>query len=219
MHFRHCKWTEPLEPRCGQSPSERATARGVNPARTLIGLQYDSFFTPHNVNWGPPVGPSGSIGLYNGTAEAIPILGKYSSFDVDLLKKHEEWFEYLGIDWLLLDWTNFLIAKPPWEAHRDATGEAEQTTELIFKTYHQLELEGKHPPKLVFMMPLFKSAATIPIGIARMNKVVEWADKTFLDSPVYRHELLEVDGKPLMLLPWWGARIEPPGRPAPTSRN
>ncbi len=129
-----------------------------------------------------------------------------------VIKKHEEWFEYLGIDWLLLDWTNFLIAKTPWEEHRDATGEAEQTTELIFKTYHQLELEGKHPPKLIFMMPLFKSAATIPIGIARMNAVVEWADKTFLDNPVYRHELLEVDGKPLMLLPWWGARIDPPAK-------
>src|ERR1017187_5970918 len=128
--------------------AKRRVESGIS-SRTLIGLQYESFFTPHNVNWTPPVGPSGSIGLYNGSAEAIPVLGKYSSYDVKIIRKHEEWFEYLGIDWLLLDWTNFLIAKTPWEEHRDATGEAEQTTELIFKTYHQLELEGKHPPKLV----------------------------------------------------------------------
>jgi hypothetical protein len=197
------------------STAEDTQAKGQPQAaqspRTLIGLQYESFFTPHNVNWGPPVGPSGSIGLYNGSAEAIPILGKYSSYDVNIIKKHEEWFECLGIDWLLLDWTNFLIAKTPWEEHRDATGEAEQTTELIFKTYHQLELEGKHPPKLVFMMPLFKSAATVPIGIQRMNKVIEWADKTFLDNPAYKNELLEFDGKPLMLLPWWGANVHTSG--------
>lgn len=138
-------------------------------------------------------------------------MGKYSSYDVNILKKHEEWFEYLGIDWLVLDWTNFLIAKTPWEEHRDATGEAEETTKLVFKTYRQLELEGKHPPKLVFMMPLFKSAATIPIGIKRMNAVVEWADKSFLNNPDFRSQLLEVDGKPLMLLPWWGANVHTSG--------
>ncbi len=200
---------EPVNP-AAQNPPASSQQRASKSPHTLIGLQYESFFTPHNINWGP-VEPSGSIGLYNGTAEAIPILGKYSSYDVNILKKHEEWFEYLGIDWLLLDWTNFLIAKTPWEEHRDATGEAEQTMELIFKTYHQLEREGKHPPKLVFMMPLFKSAATIPIGIQRLNKVIQWANQTFLDNPQYKNELLEFDGKPLMLLPWWGANVHTSG--------
>ena len=193
-----------------QSPPANSHQDPAKSPHTLIGLQYESFFTLHNVSWDASQ-PSGSVGLYSGTAEAIPILGKYSSYDVKIIKKHEEWFEDLGIDWLLLDWTNFLIAKPAWELHQDATREAEETTELIFKTYHQLELEGKHPPKLVFMMPLFKSAATVPIGIQRMNAVIEWANKTFLDNPIYKNELLEFDGKPLMLLPWWGANVHTSG--------
>src|ERR1035441_10905469 len=61
------------------------------------------------------------------------------------------------------------------------------------------------------MMPLFKSAATIPIGIQRMNAVIKWADKTFLDNPQYKNELLEFDGKPLMLLPIWGANVHTSG--------
>src|SRR5689334_2179105 len=58
---------------------------------TLVGLQYENFFTPHNV------------GDFS-TAEAIPVLGKYSSYDVGVIRQHEKWFEDLGIDWLLLDW-------------------------------------------------------------------------------------------------------------------
>jgi hypothetical protein len=42
---------------------------------SLIGLQYESWFTPHNA------------GNYE-TAEAIPILGKYSSYDVSVIRKH-----------------------------------------------------------------------------------------------------------------------------------
>ena len=104
---------------------------------TLMGLQYEPYFTNLNVGWETNQA-TGIPGLIKGTQEAIPILGKYSSYDVNLIRKHEEWFEYLGIDWLLIDWTNFLIAKPGWETQDGPTHEVEQTTELLFKTYRQL---------------------------------------------------------------------------------
>ncbi len=178
---------------------------------TLIGLQYESFFTPHNVSWDAHQ-VSGSVGLYSGTEEAIPILGKYSSYDVKVIRKHEEWFEYLGIDWLLIDWTNFLIAKPDWEQHQGATREAEETTELLFKTYRQLQKEGKHPPKLVFMVPPFRSDPNASMGIPRLNKVIQWATEHYLDNPEYKDLLLDFDGKPLMTLTWWGANVNTSGK-------
>lgn len=202
----------------GSNPAARAAANDqpkdheeASASRTLIGLQYESFFTLHNVSWDASH-PSGSVGLYSGTEEAIPILRKYSSYDVNVIKKHEEWFEDMGIDWLLLDWTNFIIAKTPWELHQGATREAEETTELIFKTYRQLEKEGKHPPRLVFMMPLFKSDPDPEVGIKRLNNIIQWTTTKFLDDPEYRDLLLKFDGKPLMILPWWGARVSPPER-------
>ena len=97
---------------------------------SLIGMQYETFFTPHNV------------GGYE-TAEAIPILGKYSSNDVSVIRKHEEWFEDMGIDWLLIDWSNMLWSQPEWEKHEGSTGEIEASTALLFKTYRQLGREGK----------------------------------------------------------------------------
>ena len=173
---------------------------------TLIGLQYEAFFTKHNVNWEGSQA-SGSVGLYSGTQEAVPILGKYSSYDPNIFRKHEEWFEYLGIDWLLIDWTNFLIAKPAWETQQVPTREVEETTDLLFKTYRQLQKEGKHPPKLVFMMPPYESAASVPVGIQRLNHVIQWATEHYLNNPEYKDLWLRFDGEPLLNIAAWSSSI------------
>lgn len=109
-------------------------------SRSLIGIQYENWFTPHNAVWD--------------TAEAIPILGKYNSYDPTVLRKHFAWFNDLGIDWLLIDWSNMLWSKPAWEAHTGATRELEETVDVMFKTAAQLEKEGKYTPKMVFMLGL-----------------------------------------------------------------
>ena len=90
---------------CGGRAADSQTGR-VEATRfpgTMIGMQYETWFTP------------GNAGSFE-TAEAIPVLGKYSSFDVKVLRKHAEWFGELGIDWLLLDWSNMLWAEPSCSA-------------------------------------------------------------------------------------------------------
>jgi hypothetical protein len=174
----------------GEAPPVAAPASGILEATehsgSLIGLQYENFFTPHNV------------GGYE-TAEAIPILGRYSSFDAGVMRKHEEWFEDLGIDWLLLDWSNMLWAHPEWEKHEGGTGEIEASTALLFKTYHQLELEGRHPPKLVIMLGL-RNGRLIPNGVQRLNAIIAWVKANFLDKPEYKNLWLYYDGKPLLTI-------------------
>jgi hypothetical protein len=153
---------------------------------TLIGVQYETFFTPHNVgSWD--------------TAEAIPILGKYSSYDVKVMRKHEEWFEYLGVDWLLLDWSNMLWTEPKWEEHTAATKELEDTTDLLFKTYSQLEKEGRHPPRLVIMLGL-QNGPPVPKGSERLNGIIDWTTKNFLDKPEYKNLWLYYHGRPLLTI-------------------
>src|ERR1035438_7139432 len=174
----------------GDDPPPMAAAAGILEATrrsgSLIGLQYETFFTPYNV------------GSYE-TAEAIPILGKYSSYDVNVIRKHEEWFEDLGIDWLLLDWSNMLWSHPEWEKHDGSTGEIETTTALLFKTYRQLEKEGKHPPKLVIMLGL-QNGKLVPNGVQRMNNVIAWTKANFLDNPEYKNLWLYYQGKPLLAI-------------------
>jgi hypothetical protein len=163
--------------------------------KTLIGLQYELYRTPLNVGW-TPGSPSGWVGLDNGTQEAVPILGKYSSFDVNLLRKHEEWFEYLGIDWLLIDWADFLAVKPAWETQTGPTREIEEATELLLKTYSQLQKEGKHPPKIAIMLGFDHS----PKVTQRINKIIQWIDKNLLVDPQYKDQWLYYEGKPLLAI-------------------
>ena len=165
---------------------------------TLMGLQYEPYFTNLNAGW-ETHRATGIPGLNKGTQEAIPILGKYSSYDVKVIRKHEEWFEYLGIDWLLIDWTNFLWMNPAWEQHQGATHEIEETTELLFKTYSQLEKEGKHPPKLVIMLGL-QNGPPPPHAMERLNGIVAWTRKNLLDKPEYRNQWLYYNGKPLLTI-------------------
>ena len=153
---------------------------------SLIGMQYETFFTPHNV------------GGYE-TAEAIPILGKYSSNDVSVIRKHEEWFEDMGIDWLLIDWSNMLWSQPEWEKHGGSTGEIEVSTALLFKTYSQMEREGKHPPKLVIMLG-FQNGEPVPNGVQRLNAIIAWTKANFLDKPEYKDLWLYYYGKPLLAI-------------------
>lgn len=161
---------------------------------TLIGLQYESYFTPLNTTWGGQR-KTGVPSLVQGTQEAIPILGKYSSFDVPILKKHEQQFEYMGINWLLLDWTNLLGMKPAWEEHHGASHELEESTALLFNTYSQLQKEGRNPPKLVLMLGL---AGGSTVDMERVNKIVAWTKKNFLDNPEYKGLWLYYHGKPLL---------------------
>ena len=95
-----CGWGLP-----SGAPANPAILEATKYPGTLIGLQYETWFTP------------GNAGSWE-TAEALPVLGKYSSFDATVMRKHEAWFEDLSINWLLLDWSNMLWMKPEWEKHR-----------------------------------------------------------------------------------------------------
>jgi hypothetical protein len=174
----------------GDDPPSATAPSGILEATehpgSLIGMQYETWFTPHNA------------GDY-ATAEAIPTLGKYNSYDVSVIRKHAEWFEDLGINWLLLDWSNMLWAQPEWEKHESSTRELEDTTALLFKTYRQLEREGKHPPKLVIMLGL-QNGPQIPNDIQRINGIIAWTKTNFLDNPEYKNLWLYYHGKPLLTI-------------------
>lgn len=179
--------------RTGAGTGARATA-----PTTFIGLQYETYFTPLNTVWSGNKN-TGVSGLQRGTEEAIPILGKYSSYDVSALEKHERWFEDMGVNWLLIDWSNMLWMKPAWEKHTGATAELEKSTKLLFETYSRLQKEGRHPPKLVIMLGL-QNGPPVPNATVRLNHIIAWLTAHFLHNPQYKHLWLDYEGKPLLTI-------------------
>jgi hypothetical protein len=155
---------------------------------SLMGMHYETWFTPKNVNWE--------------TAEAVPILGKYSSYDVGVVKKHAEWFEYLGIDWLLVDWSNMLWMKPSWEEQAGGVRELVETTQLLFDTYSRLEEEGRHPPKIVLLLGLQNGPNYPKDGVQRLGEIFDWINSHYLANPRYKDLWLYYGGKPLIVV-WY----------------
>jgi hypothetical protein len=182
--------SQPEKAAVGAAPGMRENA--VQPLEasrftgTLIGMQYETWFTP------------GNFGKWE-SAEAVPMLGRYSSYDTRVMRRHEAWFEHLGIDWLLIDLSNLLTMKPKWEDHSGPTRELEDTTQLLFKTFAELEAAGKHPPKLVLMLGL-DGGDPASGGIQRLNAIIEWIGKNFLAKPQYKNRWLYFHGKPLMTI-------------------
>ena len=156
-------------------------------SRSLIGMHYEPWFTQHNISWK--------------FAEAQPILGNYSSYDASVIRKHEEWFEDLGIDWLMVDWSNMLWMKPSWESQQGGVRELEETTRLLLETYAGLAAQGKHPPKIVLLLAL-QNGPPVPDCVRRMNKIIAWIDAHYLAEPRYKNLWLDMGGKPLITI-WY----------------
>jgi hypothetical protein len=157
-----------------------------NFAGSLIGIQYEQWF------YGPQSWK---------TAEAVPILGKYTT-DTATVTRHYEAFQQLGIDWLLIDWSNMLWAKPAWEQHAGETRRLEEKTAVLFQTAMQLHREGKYAPKLVFMVGL-QNGPPVPNGVARLNGMLAWLKANYLDRPEYKDLWLYDGGKPLLTILYW----------------
>lgn len=157
-----------------------------NVSGSLIGIQYENWFS----------GP----GSWD-TAEAVPILGKYTSGPA-IYRKHFAEFQKLGIDWLLIDWSNMLWSKPAWEEHKGGTLKLEQTAAALFQTALAQHKAGKYAPKLVFMVGL-RNGPPVPNGVERLNGMIAWLQTHYLDRPEYKDLWLYDGGKPLLVILYW----------------
>ena len=158
-----------------------------NTSGSLIGIQYEHWFN------GPESWKS---------AEAIPLLGKYTTDEATVAKHYAE-FQDLGIDWLLIDWSNELWMKPAWEEQTDETKQFEDKTAVLFKTALDLHRQGKYAPKLVFMLGLQEDGPPIPNGVQRLNGILSWLKTNYLDRPEYKDLWLYDGGKPLLTILYW----------------
>jgi hypothetical protein len=156
---------------------------------TLIGIQYEHWF------FGPQSWK---------TTEAIPLMGKYTT-DEPTVAKHYAQFHELGIDWLLIDWSNMLWMREAWNAQDEWNPQAGETgrlvdkTAVLFKTALDLHRQGKYAPKLVFLLGL-QNGPPVAHKMDRFNAILAWLKTNYLNKPEYKDLWLYYGGKPLVTI-------------------
>ena len=168
---------------------KRYTTMSITPAagtKTMIGIQYEQWFYGAQ-SWE--------------TAESIPFLGTYTT-DESTVDKHYEMFKRLDFDWLMIDWSNMLWAKPAWEEHKGDTSKLEGTTDVLFTTAAHRRARAAFAPKLVFLVGL-RNGPVVPDGVKRLNGELRWIEAHYLDKPENTGSFLIVDGKPLLTILYW----------------
>ncbi len=153
------------------------------PCDSLIGMQWEPWFTPKNAYWQ--------------TAQAVPVVGFYDSYNRDVLRQHILWFADLGIDFVMPDWSNHLWGKKHWNERPEGTNEIIHATSLLLETLAEMKEEGIPVPKVVLMPGLSNGE---PTTVTAINEQLEWVYDAWVKNPRFEELWLDFDGKPLIVI-------------------
>ena len=170
---------------------KRRRFRIMTDPRHLIGMEYETWWGPGYAKWNH--------------AEAVPILGHYSSLDPRILKQQALWFDRMGINFVELDWTNNLVHPFPDAPARECMA----ATKLLFHVYRHMR---QHPKVVLLMGPehnLWTGRKT-PYTGPWFREQVNYVYTHFINNPRDRGMYLHYLGKPLLLFYLNGPRTNHP---------
>ena len=170
---------------------KRRRFRIITDPNHLIGMEWEIWFGPGYAGWK--------------SAEAMPVLGHYSSLDPRVLRQQTLWFNRMGINFVEVDWTNNLTQSFPSPAAKECIA----ANKVLFNLYRHM----RQHPKIVFLMGpehnywMNRSTPyTGPWYTAQLNYVY----KHFIANPKYKGLYLQYRGKPLLNLYLNGPRSSRP---------
>lgn len=148
----------------------------------MIGVQWEPWFTPANMQWG--------------TAEAVPLIGYYSSFLPDVTRQHMIWLAESGTDFLVTDWSNHIWSKATWDDRDPGSNELIHSTSLAMEVLASMRDEGIPVPK----MTLLTGVSYAPNGEVALNGMLNWIYQMYIRNPRFKDLWVQLDGKPLILV-------------------
>ncbi|MGC9261056.1 MAG: hypothetical protein ACP5I8_13405 [Phycisphaerae bacterium] len=142
--------------------------------KTLFGIGYETWYIPS-------IGGGGW-----GTAEAMPVLGHYSSMDSKVIRQHAQWIYDAGFDFILIDWSNNLGGN--W-TNGVAEGIIGSTLRLLAEYTHL-----KRRPKFALLLGLDNGSC----ATSAFHKQIQRIEREILAKPEYASLWQHFDGKPLL---------------------
>lgn len=161
----------------------RALERPPGGDSTRIGIQFSPCFTPGNITW------------YS--AHAVPLTGRYWSWNRDVQRQQLIWLIESGVDFLVLDWTNHLWDRVSWANRPDRANEIIHATTTLLETLATMRDEGHPVPGVVLYLGLNNGASTT---VAAIEEGMAWIHHTYVRNPRFDGLFETYGGKPLLLL-------------------
>lgn len=154
-----------------------------SPGDTLFGMQWEPWF-------------NGGVGRW-GTAQAVPAMGFYDSYNRDVTRQHMLWFMDLGVDFILADWTNHIWGCQHWDERPDHTNAILHATQMALEVMADMRDEGLPVPKMVIFPGLSNGR---PATMEALNEELAWIYHGYVRNPRFDGLWLEFDGQPLVVV-------------------
>jgi hypothetical protein len=146
-------------------------------------MEWEPWFTPKNIPFS--------------TAEAIPLIGRYDSFNRDVIRQHALWLVSAGVDFILVDWTNNLWNKKHWSEREPAVDELVKATTTMLDTFAAMRDEDIPVPRVALLPGLNNGVSTTTTAINEQN---QWVADHYLGNPRYKGLWQTLGGKPLIVV-------------------
>ncbi len=154
--------------------------------RHLVGMIYEPWFTPENATWIRP--------------EAIPLVGKYPSANPMVIRQHALWFDKMGINYVLIDWTCNVFGEIHWHQNPVPYAKLVNATTLIFKTYAKMRRQGIPTPQITLLVGLKNGGPTQETTTTALNGEMDWVYRKYVQNPHFTGLWLNYRHKPLILV-------------------
>ena len=164
---------------------------------TLFCMQWETWFQSGPAHWE--------------TAQGVPLIGFYDSFFPQVTRQHMLWFMDLGIDFVMIDWSNHLWGCRHWDERGGGASAILHCTQVALEEMAKMRDEGLPVPKLVLMPGLSNGR---PTTMEALNEQLAWIYDVYLKTPRFRDLWQAYDGKPLMIILDTGAVGHPDGTAA-----
>lgn len=153
------------------------------PAPSRFGMEWEPWFMPLNAVWD--------------LSEATPLVGRYNSCDPGVIRQHAIWFAQMGIDFLLVDWTNNIWNTPHWSDRSPGVNYLIEGFLCLLDNYVALQAEGLVPvPQVLLLLGLDNGPqATMQC----LNEEIWYIYSNLTSNPKYNGLWQELDGKPLLI--------------------
>ncbi len=130
-----------------------------------------------------------------GSSWSFPLLGKYSSDNVDVVRQHGIWLAEAGVDFVFVDWSNNTSYHPSiYGGTREDFEMIENATDVLFEVWSDIP----DAPKICIMAgPGHSGIESVSKG-DHQRKVNQIYEK-YINNPMNKEMYFHYEGKPLLM--------------------